>query len=171
MTVAVGLVSDVDMWHVVHTKPREEFRALENLENQGYVCFLPTLRIHKMRRNLVEIAIEPLFSRYLFIQLNAATSNWYPIRSTRGVSSLLMFGGQFATLPQPCVESMRRRCEGDAAPLFIRGDRVEITSGPLAGLQGVYELADGEVRALVLIELMRTTQSLKLPVTALRKVA
>jgi len=29
-------------WHVIHTKVREEFRALENLQNQGFEVFLPT---------------------------------------------------------------------------------------------------------------------------------
>jgi transcriptional antiterminator RfaH len=29
-------------WHVIHTKVREEFRALENLQAQGFEVFLPT---------------------------------------------------------------------------------------------------------------------------------
>jgi hypothetical protein len=31
-------------WHVVHTKPRAEARALENLERQGFEVFLPMIR-------------------------------------------------------------------------------------------------------------------------------
>ncbi|MDR0735595.1 MAG: hypothetical protein LBF51_01965, partial [Zoogloeaceae bacterium] len=28
-------------WHLIHTKIRLERRALENLERQGYECYLP----------------------------------------------------------------------------------------------------------------------------------
>ncbi|MDP3335894.1 MAG: transcription termination/antitermination NusG family protein, partial [Rhodoferax sp.] len=28
-------------WYLIHTKPRLEKCALENLQNQGYTCFLP----------------------------------------------------------------------------------------------------------------------------------
>ena len=28
-------------WYLIHTKPRQESVALENLERQGYQCYLP----------------------------------------------------------------------------------------------------------------------------------
>lgn len=34
-------------WHVIHAKVREEFRAFENLQNQGLEIFLPTCRVQK----------------------------------------------------------------------------------------------------------------------------
>jgi transcriptional antiterminator RfaH len=34
-------------WHVIHTKGGEEFRALENLQNQGFEVFLPTFQVKK----------------------------------------------------------------------------------------------------------------------------
>ena len=37
-------------WHVVHTKPRAEARALENLERQGFEVFLPMITLQKVRR-------------------------------------------------------------------------------------------------------------------------
>jgi hypothetical protein len=36
-------------WYVVYTKPRQEERARENLSNQGYTCFLHTLRVERLR--------------------------------------------------------------------------------------------------------------------------
>ncbi len=32
-------------WYLVHTKPRQEQVALENLQNQAYPCFLPQNRV------------------------------------------------------------------------------------------------------------------------------
>jgi hypothetical protein len=37
-------------WHVIHTKVREEFRALENLQAQGFEVFLPTCQVQKNNR-------------------------------------------------------------------------------------------------------------------------
>ncbi len=31
-------------WHVIHTKVREEFRALENLQAQGFIGFFEKLK-------------------------------------------------------------------------------------------------------------------------------
>lgn len=158
-------------WYLLQTKPRQEFRALQQLQNQGYSCFLPTLQVEKFVRGKVEACIEPLFSRYLFIRLDTTNCNWSPIRSTRGVSKMVSFGGRFATLPDDYLDALRRTQCDEPQPLFEPGARVTITNGPLAGLEGIYQLPDGEARALVLIELMNQPQKLKLAVDTLRKAA
>ena len=56
-------------WYLVHTKPRQEKCALDNLQRQGYQCYLPTRPSEKLRQRLLTLADEPLFPRYLFIQL------------------------------------------------------------------------------------------------------
>lgn len=159
------------VWHVVQTKARQEFRALEQLQNQRYVCFLPTIQVEKIIHGKLETRIEPMFSRYLFIRLDATNCNWSPIRSTRGVSNLVSFGGRFATLPDVCVEAIERMPQATSERLFAHGDRVAITHGPFAGLEGIYQLPDGEARALVLIDLMNQPQKLKFAIDALRKAA
>jgi transcriptional antiterminator RfaH len=99
-------------WHVIHTKVREEFRALENLQNQGFEVFLPTCQVQKKSQGKIKLATEPLFSRYLFIRLSDVSSNWFPIRSTRGVSQLLRFGqaAEPVVIPDPIVECLKQRC-------------------------------------------------------------
>jgi transcriptional antiterminator RfaH len=158
-------------WHLVQAKPRQEFRALEHLENQGYACFLPTLHMEKIVRGKLETSVEPLFSRYLFVRLSMDDCNWSPIRSTRGVSKLVAFGGRFATLPDACVEALREAQSSIPQRLFQSGERVTITHGPFSGLEGIYQMSDGEARALVLIELMNQPQKLKVAVEALQKAA
>jgi transcriptional antiterminator RfaH len=158
-------------WYVVQTKPRQESRALEQLQNQGYTCFLPTLKIEKVRRGELGLCAEPLFARYLFIQLDTVTSNWSPIRSTRGVSNLVAFGGRFPTLPDAWVEALQSAPQVIHQRLFEPGERVTVTSGPFAGLEGIYQMADGEARAMVLIELMSKPQRLTFAADLLRKAA
>jgi transcriptional antiterminator RfaH len=162
-------VSDSAQWYVIHTKPKQEFRALEQLENQDYQCFLPTITREKIcRRRLVSVT-ESLFSRYLFIRLDTVTSNWSPIRSTRGVSGLVAFGTRFATLDDSLIEALQQRNHDCTAVHFTPGETVEITAGPFAGLEGLYQMPDGEARALVLIEMMNQPQKLCFPIASLCK--
>ena len=69
-------------WYLVHTKPRQENCALENLERQAYPCYLPTLLTEKLRQGALTVTNEPLFPRYLFIRLGqgASAKSWAPIR-------------------------------------------------------------------------------------------
>lgn len=165
-------------WHVIHTKVREEFRALENLKNQGFEVFLPTCQVQKKQGQSVKLVTEPLFSRYLFIRLSDATSNWLPIRSTRGVAQLLRFGqvNHPVVIPDPIVDCLRLRCsqEEPLHELFHAGDLVEITQGPFKGLLGFFEklqtLPDGLARALLLVEILGSVQKLELSLPQLKKV-
>jgi transcriptional antiterminator RfaH len=156
-------------WYVVHTKPKQEFRALEQLENQGYHCFLPTLRVERAGRITRKTCLEPLFARYLMIHLNSTTENWSPIRSTRGVNGLLKFGDRFATLQDQYVETLKSVPQEALRRLFMPGDHVSVCSGPFAGIDGIYQADDGEARALVLIEMMSHPQKLSFAVEMLHK--
>lgn len=164
-------------WHVIHTKVREEFRALENLQNQGFEVFLPTCQVQKVQRQSVKLVSEPLFSRYLFIRLSDVTSNWLPIRSTRGVAQLLRFGqvNQPVVIPDTMVECLRLRCskEEPLHELFHAGDLVEITQGPFKGLLGFFQrlqtLPDGLARAMLLVEILGSVQKLQLPLPQLKR--
>lgn len=51
-------------WYLVHTKPRQETCALENLRRKGYQCYLPTLPSEKLRQNVVGMIDGPLFPHY-----------------------------------------------------------------------------------------------------------
>ena len=164
-------------WHVIHTKVKQEFRALENLQNQGFEVFLPTCQVQKKRNNQIKIATEPLFSRYLFIQLSDVSSNWFPIRSTRGVSQLLRFGKatEPIVIPDSIIESLKKRCsqEEPLHELFQSGEMLEITSGPFKGFFGFFDklqiLPDGLSRAMLLVEILGSVQKLQIQLPHLKK--
>jgi transcriptional antiterminator RfaH len=164
-------------WHVIHTKVREEFRALENLQNQGFEVFLPTCQVQKKSQGKIKLATEPLFSRYLFIRLSDVSSNWFPIRSTRGVSQLLKFGQatEPVVIPDPVIECLKQRCfqEEPLHELFEPGEMLEITNGPFKGFFGFFEklqtLPDGLSRAMLLVEILGSVQKLQIQLPQLRK--
>jgi len=161
-------------WYVVHTKPRQEQRALENLEAQGYQCYLPFIQIEKIRRQKLTLEQEPLFARYLFIELDASSGgkSWSPIRSTLGVSKLVAFGNEPIKVATQLIKLLRQDVQplaGQRIALHTSGDRVLIKDGPFAGLEAVYEMSDGEARAMVLIKLLSKTTRLTLPITSITK--
>ena len=155
-------------WYVVHTKPRQEARALENLQNQGFNCFLPTMQVQKLRNQKVQTITEPMFSRYLFIQLDDQTQNWGPIRSTLGVSKLVSFGPQPAKVPPEFIVFLQDAPIETIERMFTPGDSVQVASGPLKGLEGQYIAHDGETRAFVLVDLLGQPQKLRMKVESLR---
>jgi transcriptional antiterminator RfaH len=164
-------------WHVIHTKVREEFRALENLQNQGFEVFLPTCQVQKKSQERIKLVIEPLFSRYLFIRLSDVSGNWSPIRSTRGVSQLLRFGQSTepVVIPDSIIECLQQRCSHQEPlhELFKAGELLEITKGPFKGLLGFFQklqtLPDGVTRALLLVEILGSVQKISLSLPHLKK--
>jgi transcriptional antiterminator RfaH len=140
--------------------------ALENLERQGYPCYLPVLRIEKLRRGALVVLDEPLFSRYLFVQLDTDSSarSWTPIHSTRGVSRLVRFGVEPARVDDALVAYLRQQQAQEVKRLFEPGQRVQVIEGAFAGVEGVFQIDDGQARAMVLIELL--SRQVRLPVAA-----
>jgi len=177
-TETASLPTDIETtssaWYVIHTKPRNEVRALENLQNQGFECFLPTMEVEKRVRQRVQTLVVPMFSRYLFICLNDVNQNWAPIRSTLGVSKLVSFGNQPAKAPQGLIDFLRQAPAAEIARLFGVGDAVQITDGPLKGLQGIYHDHhrdhDGEQCAMVLVDLLGQPQKLRMALGSLHKI-
>ena len=72
-------------WFAVVSKPRQEHTALENLQRQGFECFLPMAENPYQRRSKKhKRIIEPLFPRYLFLKAIASHQNLAPVRSATG---------------------------------------------------------------------------------------
>lgn len=160
-------------WYLVHTKPRLEDVALANLVHQGFECYLPQMRIERIRRRKAEIAIEPMFPRYLFIRLDSSNQgkSWSPIRSTLGVSQLVHFGTQAAKVDDALVELLKQRQQTmPTATMFHRGDSVVITDGPFAGIEAIYQMADAQSRALILLDILSKRVSMQIDVGRLRNV-
>ena len=159
-------------WYLVHTKPRQEDIALANLERQGYQCYLPQMRIERVRRRKAEISTEPMFPRYLFVRLDSRDQgkSWSPIRSTLGVSQLVHFGARAAKVDDSLVDLLRQRERTlPTEAMFHSGDSVVIADGPFAGIEAIYQTADAERRAFILLEILAKPVSMHIDAGRLRK--
>ena len=155
-------------WYCVHTLPRAESKALDNLHRQGFECYLPRLQRKVLRAGRRQAVVEALFPRYLFLRADAEATSLASVRSTRGAVGLVRTAGLPATVPEEFIEHLRADANADgliALPerRLLPGERVLISEGPLAGLQGIYTQAQSEQRALVLLQILGGTQSVALP--------
>jgi transcriptional antiterminator RfaH len=160
-------------WYLVYSKPRQELCSLENLERQGFECFLPLIAVEKLRRKVIVVVQEPLFPRYLFIRLDASQEgrSWNPIRSTTGVSRLVSFGQVPAKADDLLVDTIRASLAGVGVQKrhFEVGEVLRINDGPFAGLEAVYQMSDGEARVMVLIDILSKKVSLSIEPPSLSK--
>ena len=54
--------------------------------------------------------------------------------------------------------------------IYQPGERLLITTGPFAGIEGIFQMDDGESRAMLLIEILNKATQIKLPLSTLSKV-
>lgn len=161
-------------WYLIHTKIRQERVALENLERQGFECFLPLIRAEKLRRGKLQILQEALFPRYLFIRLSTEleSQSWAPIRSTLGVSRLVTFGQTPARIDEDLLTAIRFQNEESEVVIrhFEPGEQVIVTDGPFVGVEAIYQIADGEGRVILLLNILSKQVKMKVAPTSVRKI-
>jgi transcriptional antiterminator RfaH len=154
-----GVTSIPLPWYVIHTKPRQEQLAAENLLRQAYRVYFPKIKQLKRNRGRQQAQFEALFPRYLFLQPDSAAHSISPVRSTLGVSTLVRFGQEPAVMRAETLQAIRefethRNAAGDQeiSP-FQPGVRIQIADGPLAGMEGLISDVSHE-RVIVLMQLL-----------------
>jgi transcriptional antiterminator RfaH len=162
-------------WYLIHTKIRQERVALENLERQGFECFLPLIWVEKLRRSALLIVEEPLFPRYLFIRLSSGTDapSWSPIRSTLGVSRLVTFGHTPAKIDDQLMAELQAHAANPEVRLrhFAPGESVVVTNGPFVGLEAIYQMTDGDGRVMVLLNILSKPVQLSIEPASIKKMS
>jgi transcriptional antiterminator RfaH len=79
-------------WFLVQTKPQQETRALENLQQQGVNAFCPQVFVEKLSRGKRKVIKEVLFPSYLFVEFDQEAVSALSINYTRGVNRIVSFG-------------------------------------------------------------------------------
>lgn len=140
-------------WFLLTSKPRQEERAYANLLKQGYKCLLPKITVQKVKQGSIVEVEEPLFPRYIFINLNGSSDNWSPIRSTFGVSGMVRFGNEYPIVPDEIVAEVMNYSQKSSASYFTAGEEIVVRSGPFKGQSVSFDSMDGEQRVMVFMEM------------------
>jgi len=150
-------------WFAVWTRSRQEKVVAATLNRSGIPHYLPLkseLRKWSDRKQMVE---TPLFSGYLFVNINVMTSSRLQVLKVPGVGALV--GNQMGPLPIPDqqIEDIRKvltaGVECSVEPLLKEGDRVRVMQGALAGIEGTLVRTQSASRLLVSIEMIRQSLS------------
>lgn len=155
----VNAVVNQQSWYVAHTKARQEQLALDNLQRQNFVVYMPRYKRLKRVRDQQEMQFEPMFPRYIFVQPSSDQQSLAPIRSTLGVTNIVRFGNIPAIVPAQVMERIRT-FEAERNNLgvqqispFKEGVQVRVASGPFAGLEGLISDVSNQ-RVVVLMQLL-----------------
>jgi len=160
-------------WFAVMTKPRAEAEAQICLTRQGFqTLFARTRRTVRAASGMV-VRTESLFPRYVFIHSDPSLQSLEPVRSTRGVSAIVRFGGLPAAVPDAVIDQIRARMDHQdgfvrlAPPELLPGVKVRINEGPLSGLDAIFTAKHGDDRVRLLLTLLGSEREIVVPRSAL----
>ena len=151
-------------WYLAYTKPRQEAVAQLNLEQQSFDAYLPLYKTLKRSAQGSTAVLEPMFPRYVLFRPHSTKQSVSVARSTRGVMTLVSFGGNIATLPDNkvqgirAIEHSRNQTEDQDLNPLRPGQSVRVAGGVMNGLEGLVQRVSSR-RVAVLLHLMgRPTQ-------------
>ena len=143
-------------WFVVRVKANFERKVARSLDNRGVPIFLPLVRrsSKRIKRGSVE---SPLFPGYVFAQFDCRVP--LPVLTCPGVVHILCRG----TLAEPvdpvemhALQSVSRVASVvEPLPAFTVGQKVRISGGPLADVEGIVVRDAGRQRLIVSVTLLQ----------------
>jgi transcription antitermination factor NusG len=164
LTHDFGLQTPELHWYAIWTRSRQEKVASNMLRNLGIQHYLPLqseVRQWSDRKQVVEI---PVFGGYLFVHINPTLKNsQLQVLQSPGVVAFV--GNQNGPLPIPNQEIDNIRTVLAAKVAYTpcsslnKGDRVRVTRGPLAGVEGTLVTGNSTTHLLVSIEMIRQSLS------------
>lgn len=140
----------VGIWHVLHTRSRQEKALSDELGALGICHYLPLVNQARFYgRRKAEVAL-PLFPGYVF--LKGTTDQTFVADRTRRVAGIIPVRDQRQLECELRNISAALSREGvlDPYPHLVVGAPAEVRSGPFRGIQGVVEKRIGFSDRLIL---------------------
>jgi len=159
-------------WFALYTKPRHEFKALEQITALDITTYLPTTTVIKQWSDRKKKITEPLFRGYIFINANESERNLS--LTSDAVLKTIFFNGKPAVIPDWEMENLKQLLGNtDKVTVhngIIKGVKVEIASGPMIGLEGVVSTVSKDEQTLaVSIEMLNRSVIITLPTATVIK--
>ncbi|PAP76384.1 UpxY family transcription antiterminator [Rubrivirga marina] len=155
------------VWRVFYTRPRNEKKVAERLNDGGIDVCLPlrtVLRRWSDRKRKIQ---EPLFPGYLFAHVDERER--LAVLQDDGVVTTVSFGGTLAEVRNTeivmlrALEGLPKSVEARALDAVPPGTEVIVTTGPLKGARGTVEGSPKAFYLFILIESVRQAIRLEVP--------
>jgi transcription antitermination factor NusG len=158
--------SPSEEWYALQTRPRHEKVVASSLQSAGVEAFLPAcpqVRTWSDRKKLVEL---PLFPGYLFARIAWTTPSRVRILQTNGVVGFVGSRSEASPVPAQQIEAVRflvqARKECLPHPYLTVGQRVQIRSGALQGLEGILVRIASDHSLVVSVDLIHRSVAIRL---------
>jgi transcription antitermination factor NusG len=154
-------------WYAVFTLARHEKRVLARCEERHIESFLPLYKAKHRWKNRCTVDLElPLFPSYSFVRIDPRIR--VQVLQVPGVVSIVSSGRELLPLPDDYINSLRdgllaHRIEPH--PGVSVGDWVRITSGPMAGAEGVLERRKNDLRVVLRLDMLARSVSVEVSAT------
>ena len=131
--------SESEQWYALAVKPRHDKVVSKTLGHKGYQTLVPLYKKHDRSSARFKESELPLFPGYVFCRFNPMAR--LPILMTPGVIQVLGAGrmpipvdeGEMAALQT----ALQLQLQVSPYPFLQSGQRVRITEGALAGVEGI----------------------------------
>jgi len=169
LTVDPGAsVQNSTNWYAIWTRSHSEQLVADQLIGKGLGVFLPKMSIWS-RRGGVRHAIQiPMFSGYVFLHENVGKNTYIEVRKARGVVRILgERWDRLSPISHAEIEGLQQlvdaRLNVVSHPYLQEGQRVQITDGPLKGVEGFLVQNKEKKGLLVLsVELLRRSVAVQI---------
>lgn len=159
-------------WYLIQTKPKQEDRAVVNLELQGVNAFCHKVFVEKIIRGKRKVLKEVLFPNYLFVQFDHDNVSALSINYTRGVNRIISFGNQPSTVPNELIAQLKKRVDQSNDNLISdfpeKGEHLQVLDGPFKGLNAIFSHIEGDFRAAVFLSILKQKVKALLPLEHLK---
>jgi transcription antitermination factor NusG len=151
-------------WFALSVKSRHEKVVTQLLTNKGFETFLPLYtRRHEYARRAREFEL-PLFPGYLFCRFDAGAC--LPILTTPGVLRVVGSGRAPIPVDNDEVAALQKAIAAKVAmtphPYWRSGQRGRITSGALAGVEGVVVSGKQPMKLILSVSLLQRSVLLEI---------
>jgi transcription antitermination factor NusG len=128
-------------WYAVWTHSHCEQTVHEQLLDRGLHSFLPTVNIRSRSGGVKRLIPAPMFSSYLFLRHQIDRNVHLDLTKIKGIVRILgERWDRLSIIPDAEIEALKKVASARQLlpfPYMRDGQRVRITTGPLAGVEGV----------------------------------
>jgi transcription antitermination factor NusG len=143
-------------WFALYVRSRRERPVEAALRDKGFETYLPIIGETRVYSNKKRTAEVPCFPNYLFCRLDP--TDRLPVITTPDIYSIVGRGASPEPIPDSEVNGLKAminsRYSLERHSHLTAGERVLITGGPLAGVEGVLLRTGNSPRVAVSISLL-----------------
>lgn len=151
-------------WFALQVRTRHEGGVANFLTGKGYEPFVPMYQSRRRWSDRIKVVDAPLFPGYLFCRFDI--NNRLPILTTPGVIQVVGFNRSPIPVEDAEIDAIQSLVASGFPsqpwPFLQAGDRVQIDSGPLRGLEGLLVELKGSHRLVVSVMLLQRSVAVEI---------